>query len=85
MESKTFDVSSPVPNWPKPEFLKIKKFGIYCGSVTQAIMDGLKRNGEQKILSKFERNREKIKPKELSTIIVAYSEQVDLILMRSGF
>jgi len=39
MEDKKFKQSSPMPNWPKPKFLNIKKISNYCEPVNQAIID----------------------------------------------
>ncbi len=85
MEDKKFKQSSPMPNWPKPKFLNIKKISNYCEPVNQAIIDWLKRKKETKILKKFLTKWEKLSNKELDIIVAAYSEQTDLILMLSWY
>ncbi len=86
MCEKIFWEKSPIPNWPKPEFLKKKNFSIYCTPINQAIIDWLNMNNEKKILEKFlSSNKNNITKSEMETIREVYSEQIEIILMKSWY
>ena len=86
MSKNNFPLNWPLPNWPKPEFLKKEKFDKYCTVVNQAIIDWLERNRKTSIRNKFlSSNRWKLTNKEMKIISSCYSEQTDLILMKSWY
>jgi len=77
---------SPTPNWPKPDSLNVEHFSAYCWPVNQAIIDWLTLVWDEELKEKFlSTSRKQITNDELEKIKDAYSCQVDLIFMKSGY
>ena len=86
MCEKIFWEETPIPNWPKAKYVKKENFSIYCTPVNQAIINWLKRNKKTVLLKKFlSSNKEKITKTGIKIIKEVYSEEVDIILMKSWY
>ncbi len=83
---KRYGENSSTPNWPKPEYLKVKHFSKYCEAVNMAIIGWLILKWENELKEKFcGPNKWEITEEELNIIKQAYSLQVDKIMMLSGY